>query len=56
MAIITIGTTNWRNQKKPFGIKQEDRRHHIYLVGKTGMGKTTLLENLIIQDIEQGRE
>ena len=55
MAITIIGTTNWRNQKNQFGIKQKDRRHHIYVVGKTGMGKTTLLENMIIQDMEQGR-
>jgi len=55
MAITIIGTTNWRDKKNKFGIKQKDRRHHIYVVGKTGMGKTTLLENMIIQDIEQGR-
>ncbi len=55
MAITIIGATNWRNEKKPFGIKQADRRQHIYVIGKTGMGKTTLLENMIIQDIEQDR-
>ena len=55
MAITIFGTTNWRDKKNKFGIKQKDRRHHIYVVGKTGMGKTTLLENMIIQDIEQGR-
>jgi hypothetical protein len=55
MAITIIGTTNWRDQKSPFGIKQADRRQHIYVIGKTGMGKTTLLENMIIQDIEQDR-
>ncbi len=55
MAITIIGTTNWRNEKKPFGIKQADRRQHIYVIGKTGMGKTTLLENMIIQDVEQDR-
>ncbi len=55
MAITIIGTTNWRNKKNQFGIKQKDSRHHIYVVGKTGMGKTTLLENMIIQDMEHGR-
>jgi len=55
MAITIVGTTNWRNQRNQFGIKEEDRRHHIYIVGKTGMGKTTLLENMIVQDIETGR-
>lgn len=50
-----IGMTNWRNARKPFAIKEKDRRHHIYVIGKTGMGKTTLLENMIVQDIHQGR-
>ncbi|NIA11985.1 MAG: type IV secretion system DNA-binding domain-containing protein, partial [Nitrospiraceae bacterium] len=50
-----IGMTNWRNERKPFAIKEKDRRHHIYVIGKTGMGKTTLLENMIVQDIHQGR-
>ncbi|MEN6369998.1 MAG: DUF87 domain-containing protein [Thermotogota bacterium] len=38
-----------------FGIKEADRRQHVYIIGETGMGKTTLLENMILQDIEQGR-
>lgn len=38
-----------------FGITQHDRRHHLYCIGKTGTGKTTLLHNLITQDIEAGR-
>lgn len=55
MADITpIGITNFRNQKKVFGIKLDDRRRHMYIIGKTGMGKTTLLENMAIWDIEQG--
>jgi len=55
MDITLLGTANWREQRKSFGIKQPDRRQHVYIIGKTGMGKTTLLENMIIQDIEQGR-
>src|ERR1041385_3481052 len=39
----------------PFGLKPADRRHHTYIVGKTGTGKTTLLRNLIVQDIAAGR-
>ena len=39
----------------PFGIEQNDRLQHLYIVGKTGTGKTTLLQNLILQDIEEGR-
>lgn len=47
---LIIAKTNFRNKEQPFGIQQKDRRHHIYLIGKTGSGKTTLLENLIFQD------
>ncbi len=47
--------TNFRDEKKRFGIKTADRRRHIYIVGKTGMGKTTLLENMAIQDIQSGK-
>jgi hypothetical protein len=36
------------------GIKKEDRRRHLYILGKTGMGKTTLLENMALQDIYNG--
>ena len=38
-----------------FGIKEDDRRRHVYIVGKTGMGKTALMENMAIQDIQEGR-
>jgi type IV secretory pathway TraG/TraD family ATPase VirD4 len=37
-----------------FGLGHEDRRHHLYVIGQTGTGKTTLLRNLIIQDIAAG--
>ncbi len=47
--------TNYRNQERRFGIKIDDRRRHMYLIGKTGMGKTTVLENMIIADIRAGR-
>lgn len=50
-----IGEVTWRHQKTKFGIKTDDRRRHIYLVGKTGMGKSNLLENMAIQDIQAGR-
>ncbi|MCK5044752.1 type IV secretion system DNA-binding domain-containing protein [Candidatus Parcubacteria bacterium] len=46
--------TDFRNQMKKFGIKTDDRRRHVYVVGKTGMGKTAMLENMAIQDIQQG--
>lgn len=53
--IILFAETNFRNQRRQFGIKTDDRRRHIYLIGKTGMGKSTNLENMIIQDIRAGR-
>ena len=40
---------------RPFGLSVEDRRRHLYVIGKTGSGKSTLLRNLIVQDIEAGR-
>ncbi len=53
--VTLFAKTNFRNTLRPFGIKLDDRRRHMYVVGKTGMGKTTLLENMIIQDIREGR-
>ena len=53
--ITWLGETNFRNERRKFGIKEDDRRRHIYIVGKTGVGKSTLLENMIIEDIRAGR-
>lgn len=53
--IAPIGFYNFRNHKKKFGIKTDDRRRHVYVIGKTGVGKTTLLENMVIADIRAGR-
>ena len=47
--------TTFRNMRKKFGIKIDDRRRHTYVMGKTGMGKTAMLENMAIQDIQAGR-
>jgi CxxC-x17-CxxC domain-containing protein len=47
--------TTFRNEKKKFGIKTDDRRRHFYCIGKTGMGKSNLMENMAIQDIQAGR-
>ncbi len=49
-----FGLANYRNQNRKFGIKLDDRRRHMYIVGKTGMGKTTLLENMVLNDIYAG--
>ena len=52
--VIFFAETNFRNQRTKFGIKKDDRRRHMYLIGKTGMGKSTAMENMIIQDIING--
>src|ERR1700744_4503414 len=49
-----IGYTNFRNSNKLFGIKLQDRFSHIYALGKTGTGKTTLLLNMAIDEIYKG--
>lgn len=46
--------TNFRNQEVTFGIKEDDRRRHMYIIGKTGMGKSNMMENMAIQDIRNG--
>jgi CxxC-x17-CxxC domain-containing protein len=53
--IAVFAQTTYRNEFKKFGIKTDDRRRHMYLIGKTGMGKSTVLENMIIDDIRAGR-
>src|SRR3989339_1882977 len=53
--ITVFAQTNFRNQARKFGIKTDDRRRHTYLIGKTGMGKSVTLENMIIQDIIAGK-
>jgi type IV secretory pathway TraG/TraD family ATPase VirD4 len=55
MDVIAIGKTDFRGSGVLFGIKPEDRRHHMYLVGQTGAGKSTLLKNMAIRDIRAGR-
>ncbi|MEK7493895.1 MAG: DUF87 domain-containing protein, partial [Patescibacteria group bacterium] len=52
--IVPFAKTNFRNQSKVFGIKTVDRRNHMYVIGKTGTGKTTLLRNMMISDILAG--
>lgn len=47
--------TNHRNAGIPFGIKQTDRFSHLYIIGKTGVGKSTLIETLAVQDLAAGR-
>ncbi len=53
--IVFFAKTNYRNNSQKFGIKTDDRRRHMYFIGKTGMGKSVVLENMIIQDIRSGK-
>lgn len=52
--VTVFGETTFRNLRRKFGIKTDDRRRHMYFIGKTGMGKSTILENMIIADIRAG--
>ncbi|MFZ2484766.1 MAG: hypothetical protein WAW81_02410, partial [Minisyncoccia bacterium] len=52
--VTYFAETDARHNHKRFGIKAEDRSKHVYVIGKTGMGKSTLLENMAIQDIQSG--
>lgn len=52
--IAIFAKTNFRNEQIPFGIKRADRRAHMYLLGKTGTGKSTLLEALMVDDMKKG--
>jgi len=53
--ISYFARTNHRDERATFGIKQIDRLSHMYAIGKTGTGKSTLLETLAWQDFERGR-
>lgn len=53
--VTYFAKTNFRNKEVVFGVKSLDRRQHMYVIGKTGTGKTTLLNNLALQDIKMGR-
>lgn len=52
---LLLGENVFRGQHKPIKLKQEDRRRHVYSIGMTGTGKSTLFENMILQDIREGR-
>jgi len=52
--LIFIGRTNWRDRRKPFGLRPKDRRAHMYVIGKTGVGKSSLFEGMIRQDVLAG--
>jgi type IV secretory pathway TraG/TraD family ATPase VirD4 len=53
--VTQIGQVDFRDSRQRFGIRDEDRFSHIYIIGKTGTGKSTLLETMAIQDIARGK-
>jgi len=53
--ITPFAITDYRDIKKRFGIKEKNRRSHMYIIGKTGTGKSTLIENMAISDIKRSR-
>lgn len=53
--VAAIGRVRFRSRRETFGIRPDDRRRHLAIIGKTGMGKTTLLQKLIDTDIHAGR-
>lgn len=52
--ITLFARTDFRSDRRVFGIKREDRFAHVYIIGKTGTGKSTLLETMALQDLSQG--
>lgn len=49
-----FGKAEYKNHPTTFGIKKEDRRKHVYIIGKTGTGKSTLIANMAINDMKNG--
>ena len=54
-ALSLFGETTFRNERTRFGIQRVDRSRHVYSIGKTGMGKTKLLELLTLEDLRDGK-
>ncbi len=52
---LLLGTSVFRGIEKPVYLTDEDRRRHVYVVGQTGTGKSTLLGDLIVEDIQNGK-
>src|SRR6266481_7867503 len=52
--VIRFARVDFRNDGRVFGIKDEDRFSHLYIIGKTGTGKSTLIETMALQDLERG--
>jgi len=55
MDITVLGEATFRGNRTKFGIRTDDRRRHTYIIGKTGMGKSCLLENMVFSDVYAGK-
>jgi hypothetical protein len=53
-SITPFARTDFRHRRDVFGIKKKDRRNHMYVIGQTGTGKSTMLSNMVIADIQRG--
>lgn len=53
--VLPLGRTHFHDRSELFGIRQIDRLRHCYVAGKTGMGKSTLLQNMIVDDMRANR-
>ncbi|PIP17578.1 MAG: hypothetical protein COX43_03520 [Parcubacteria group bacterium CG23_combo_of_CG06-09_8_20_14_all_35_9] len=51
---LLLGTNVYRGVETPIRIKKDDRRRHVYIIGKSGVGKSWLIQNLVRQDIQNG--
>jgi hypothetical protein len=52
---LFLGKSRYRGVERPIYISDDDRRRHMYIIGKTGTGKSQLLEEMIMQDIREGK-
>ncbi len=52
---LLLGYNEFRGEKKDVRIKDDDRRRHLYVIGQTGTGKSVFLENMIVQDLQEGK-
>src|SRR5436853_1297376 len=52
--VTHFARADFRGDDRQFGIKSEDRFSHVYIIGKTGTGKSTLVETMTLQDLELG--
>ncbi|MBI2030419.1 ATP-binding protein [Candidatus Kaiserbacteria bacterium] len=54
MANISIGINQFRGRTRPIEYAEKDRLRHMYMIGKTGVGKSTVFQNMCLQDIRSG--